>query len=928
MKRLFQADWQTRTPLARRTLAAYALSVFVTCALGAALTYRSLQQHLEDAAQARLLENARLYGLGVFSRLENADRLLGRLTSAAIQAGAQTPAQPDPDSPLESVRFVRPDGSTDDVDPDDGRVRPRELVALAEQSMRGSTIRDSTLVLAHDDLPVLVRQVSGTSRLFAIGRIRPEYIWGASEMVPEGIQLCIGGPRSAFRVCRPRNDQTGSEDMPQQSARLTARWPLFLRARFGTDDWSVEASESQSSAIAPLSGMRARAIPLVGGAVLLTIFLGGTFIRRSFGPLERLLADWKVSDGKASAASLAQPSAELEQLSSFIASSGIKLERSRSLLEALMELDRKILLTGSLQTTVLWLLPRIGTELNARGVAAMFTATPEGGAGMLYVATKAGPPSSSVCDVSIQSIRNLLESEGGTPLSSHEGTAFASLDQQGFRTSRAYPIRDEKHLVGALLLLDLPEEAMDADTDRQALAFSDRLSVAVSHWRRKEELARATQFDSLTGLANRELLLERLGRVLARSAGARSLAVLLIGFEGLENINATLGHRAGDELLRLAAHRIRAVVHETETLARLTGNELVLLVPDLDDPAAAAMPAQRIIALFDKPFLADGLSYAVSVSIGIAVSPADGLTPEGLIRSAETAMRRAKGGSASRITFFEEVMNNHAKRRVWLEHGLRGAMDTHELQLYFQPKVELLTQRVIGAEALLRWAHPTEGMIAPTEFIPTAEASGLIVPIGQWVLEESCRRLLEWRHAGMHLDHIAVNLSLRQLQDASFLEHLFRQVSEMGIDAQALELEVTESMFAEQPAQLSKTLEEIRSRGVRIAIDDFGTGYSSLALLQWVPFDVLKIDRAFVSEIGSGTGDAIVKSIIALGLALGKNLVAEGVETEAQARVLEHRGCNSAQGFYFAPALAASDFIRFLREHQNFPERQARARRA
>jgi diguanylate cyclase (GGDEF)-like protein len=673
--------------------------------------------------------------------------------------------------------------------------------------------------------------------------------------------------------------------------------------------------------------MRAEAIPLFGAAVFLTICLGSLFIRHSFRPLERLLADWKASDGKTAAPPAREPG-EFEQLSTFIALSGARLERSHRLLEALAEFDRKILLAGSLQTTVLWLLPRIATELDARGVAALFTATPEGNAGMLYVAAKASPPTALVCDVSIQSVRDLLESEGSTTLASHEGAAFASLDQEGFRTGRAYPIRDEKHLVGALLLLDLPEREMDAGTDRQGLALSDRLSVAVSHWRRKEELARVTHFDSLTGLANRELLLERLGRVLAKCAGAHPLAVLLIGFDGFENINATLGHRAADELLRLAAQRILAVVRETQTLARLSGKELVLLVPDLDEPADAAMAAERIIALFEKPFLADGLSYAVSVSIGIAVSPADGLTPEGLIRSAETAMRRAKSRSAGRVTFFEEGMNNHAKRRIWLEHGLRGAMSTRELLLYFQPKLELVTQRVIGAEALLRWAHPTKGMIPPAEFIPTAEASGLIVPIGQWVLEESCQRLLEWRRAGMRLDHIAVNLSLRQLQDASFLEHLFKHVTAMGIDAHALQLEVTESMFAEQPAQLSRTLEQIRSRGVRIAIDDFGTGYSSLALLQLLPFDILKIDRAFVSEIGSGTGDAIVKSIIALGLSLGKDLVAEGVETEAQARALVHRGCNSAQGFYFAPALAANDFVRFFHEHQSPPEKQPRVRRA
>src|SRR6185437_15080742 len=322
-----------------------------------------------------------------------------------------------------------------------------------------------------------------------------------------------------------------------------------------------------------------------------------------------------------------------------------------------------------------------------------------------------------------------------------------------------------------------------------------------------------------------------------------------------------------------------------------------------------------------KPFLAEGLSYSISVSIGIAVAPADGMTPEGLIGSAETAMRRAKNGSAGRIAFFEEIMNEHARRKIWLEHGLRGVMGTPDLQLYFQPKVELASGRVIGAEALLRWMHPREGMIQPTEFIPTAEASVLIVPIGQWVLEESCRRLLEWRQAGIRLDHIAVNISLRQLQDAAFLEYLFQYLAAGGIDGHSLELEVTESMLAAQPARLCGALERIRRSGVRIAIDDFGTGYSSLALLQLLPVDVLKIDRAFVSEIESGTGDAIVKAIIAMGRALDKDLVAEGVETEAQARALMQRGCSSAQGFYYSPALPADEFVRFCREHQKLLDR-------
>ena len=926
--RLFWPKWRTRASVARRTLAVYVVSVLVTFLLVAAVTYDSLRQDLESDARAKLLEGARHYGLGVFSRLTHADQALEQQAATPVLGPEPFHPQMDPESPFAAVRFVRLDATHGEAQ-DDEQTRSRQLAAMAEQTIRGNPLRDSAIELAHEGsniVPVLVRQVPGTDRMFAVGWIRPDYLWGSPGKLPGAMQLCVNGAGDSFRVCRPAGQEVGSANADEGSrSRLTARWPLFLRARYGVDEWSVEFSQPQADILTPLTRLRAHTVPVTAGAVLLAVLLGVVLIRRSFRPLERLLADWSASSDRVDGNS-DKGSAELEQLATFIATTGARLESRGCLLETLTELDRKILVAGSLQTTVLWLLPRIAVQVAARGVAVVFTATPEEDAGTVYLAVGASPPISSPCNMSIQSIRTLLESEGDIDPSSLQDD-LPDLARGGFRAARAYPIGDERHLVGALLLLDLPQ--VDADTHSQCLAFADRVSVAVSHWRRREELARAMHFDTLTGLANRELLLERLGHALATITAGRTLAVVLIGFEGFENINTTLGHRAGDQLLRLAASRIRSVIRETETLARVTGNELVLLVPELDEPASVGMAAERIISLFQKPFLADGLSYSVSVSIGIAVAPTDGLTPEGLIRSAETAMRRAKGGSGNRITFFEEVMNEHARRRIWLEHELRGAMGTGELQLHFQPKMELATGRVIGAEALLRWMHPREGLILPAEFIPTAEASGLIVPIGQWVLEESCRRLLEWRRADVHLDHIAVNLSLRQLQDDSLIEYLSRYLAGSGIEGHQLELEVTESMFAEQPAQLSRALEQIRRQGVRIAIDDFGTGYSSLALLQLLPIDVLKIDRAFVSEIESGTGDAIVKAIIALGLALGKDLVAEGVETEAQARALTQRGCRSAQGFLYAPALDADEFVRFVRERDSLLELgEPRARRA
>lgn len=905
MIRPFWRPWQVHASLARYTLVVYVVSVLIPCFLSTALAYRWLRNGMEEDAQARLRQDAREYGLAVYSRLLEADHVLARRASALVLTGDNLPSDPEPDSPFVSVRFIRADMDADGDqagDPSGGW----ELAAAADEALRSSAQNESTILFTEGGskpVPVLVRTVPGDGRLFAVGWLRPDYLLGGSERLPGAARLCIGARQGRIRFCRPEEDPIAASGSASPATLLSARWPLFLRARFGVEDWSVEATQSPGGALASLGRLELGLVLLAGAAAMGTILVGSALIRRKFAPFDPILAGSNTPQQQASG-----------------------LERGERLLETLTELDRKILIAGSLQATILWLLPRLAVELDARGAAVILATPAEEGGGTLYVGRNGTLPVCSPCEIPIHSIRSLLESETPAVLSEFDGASFAALRHEGFQVARGYPIRDEKHLLGALVVLDPPEAT--GDLQRTGLALSDRLSVAVSHWRRKQELARATLFDSLTGLANRELLFERLGRALAEAAQARSVAVVLIGFDGFENINTMLGHRAADELLRLASYRIRSVAHETHMLARLTSNALVLLVPDLAQAADAAVAAEKIIGLFEKPFIADGLSYAVSVSIGIAVAPADGLTAEGLIRSAEAAMHRAKARSAGRIAFFEEVMNDHARRKVWLEHGLRGAMGTGELQLHFQPKVDLATGRVLGAEALLRWLHPQEGVIPPTEFIPTAEASGLILPIGQWVLQESCRRLVQWREAGVHLDHIALNLSVRQLQDDSFVDHLSQCLRTSGIEGHSLELEVTESMFAEQPARLSHVLERIRRQGARIAIDDFGTGYSSLALLQVLPIDVLKIDRAFVRDLPSGTGDAIVKAIIALGRALGKDLVAEGVETEAQLDALRQRGCRSAQGFYFAPALTADEFVYFYRHRQSLVERGSRARRA
>jgi len=709
---------------------------------------------------------------------------------------------------------------------------------------------------------------------------------------------------------------------------MTARWPLFLRARFGVEDWYVEAAQPERVAQSMWRSLLGTLIPVVAITVLLAVLFGMAVIRRSFGPLERSLGAFstpRADDAQESI--IGDTASDFEPLDDFVRRTEAALERSDRLHLALAEIDHKILTADSLEATIACILPRIPAVLGCGGASVLLTPALGMDEGMLYSVVAGGALVRSACADQMQNVRSLVEADGPQPLTEAHGIPLDTLRQGGFNVVRAFPIRDTRHLVGALLVLD--GEDCNPNADRLGLAFADRLSVAVSYDRRKAELAHNLQFDALTGMANRQPLLNRIARILAESDAQRRCAIGLIGFNRFENINETLGLRAGDELLRLAAQRIRSVIRETDMLARLAGDQFVVLLPDADERDRAIAAAERIFALFDKPFLAEGVSYVLSASIGIAFAPDDGAAAEVLIRNADTAMRRAKERAAGGIVLFDEVMNDHVKRRVWLEHGLRAAIGTPELQVHFQPKIELTSGRVVGAEALLRWIHPTEGAIPPSQFITTAEESGLIVPIGYWVIEAACRHFREWRKAGLHLNHVAVNLSLRQLQDNSFADQLARRLGAAGVAGHALELEVTESMLAEHPEELSRVLQRIRAQGVRIAIDDFGTGYSSLAMLQVLPIDVLKIDRAFIREIGSGaTGDAIVGAIIAMARALGKELVAEGVENAAQALALERRGCRIAQGLHFAEAMPADEFLDFCRRRQSEAEDVRHAQRA
>jgi diguanylate cyclase (GGDEF)-like protein len=477
------------------------------------------------------------------------------------------------------------------------------------------------------------------------------------------------------------------------------------------------------------------------------------------------------------------------------------------------------------------------------------------------------------------------------------------------------PVRADGRVLGALVLLERAVRSGPVDTAAaHAVELANRLSVALTNVRDKHALVRQAYMDALTGLPNRELLRDRTGQELQRvRRDGGHVALLFIDLDRFKNVNDSLGHSAGDALLRLAADRIRERVRTTDTVARLGGDEFTVLVPGVSGPMQARVVAEQVLGAFAVPFVLDGGNYFASASIGIAMGPDDGDGPEELLRNADTAMYRAKSAGRGTIAFFEDSMNRDARRRLELEQRLRAALDADELQVHFQPKVDLRTGRIVGVEALARWYTADEGEIPPTVFVPIAEDTGLIVRLGARVLSVACAQVANWRARGFELSHVAVNLSLRQLRQPDFTAMVARLLQEHALPPGVLELEVTESTLAEQPLEATRVLHELRDLGVRVAIDDFGTGYSSLASLRLLPIDVLKIDRLFVKDVPGGAhAEAIAGAIIAMGHLLGKEIVAEGVETRAQEEFLRTRGCEVAQGFLYGHATTAREFERLL----------------
>jgi len=478
------------------------------------------------------------------------------------------------------------------------------------------------------------------------------------------------------------------------------------------------------------------------------------------------------------------------------------------------------------------------------------------------------------------------------------------------------PVAADGAITGALVAS--AQRSLQSIEAKQLNDLADRLSVAITNIQRSEILFQKAHFDELTGLINRQAFQEKLREHISRSWRGENGAVLFIDLDGFKKVNDTEGHKAGDRLLVIIADRLRECLRDVDTIARMGGDEFAVIVSGCEDEKSISHLCERIIASAVQPVVVDRMEHTIGASIGVAVFPDDGQKVEELIMKADSAMYRAKEAGRARFAFFDDTLNEANRHRVLVESRLRSALARGELELHFQPKLNLQDRTVTSAEALLRWTDEKLGVVPPDVFVPIAEETNLIHEFTTVQVNKTADLIAAADSVGVQLDHVAINASAKQLMTEGFSISLLSMLDQRMLPHKNIEIEVTESVFAHDKQLVVQELEILQAAGIKIALDDFGTGFSSLNMLRELPLDVVKIDRSFITEIEtSDQARILVQHLISIATTLGKKVVAEGVETEVQLKHLEEANCHFIQGYLISKAKTTEDFLHFLADWQD-----------
>jgi diguanylate cyclase (GGDEF)-like protein len=625
-----------------------------------------------------------------------------------------------------------------------------------------------------------------------------------------------------------------------------------------------------------------------------------------------LVFAWSRREGKdaAGSATMHRDSSELPDACASIAKRYAQQTRAMA---AMTELDRAILSRANADRLVECVLRNALEVLNCPLVAVILIeqAMPTRARSVLVQAGTPKEIHTEPSEISLETTQYLAARPDGGPLDNlRDDAVLGPLANHGANQFFLWPVYWEGN-VSALIAVGLAEGcALSADDRTYARDFADRLGVALRANALEEKVRLHAQLDLTTALLTRDSFKNRLAQEVARARReSRQIALLFVDLDHFKKVNDAIGHARGDALLEQVSLRMKSCLREEDMVARFGGDEFAILLPAIAKGTDAAVVAEKLIAQLAQPFNFGGTEQKLTASVGACICPDDGESVDALFRSADIAMYRAKSAGGGQYAFFEQSTLAKIRDRAALESELAEALTNNDLRLFYQPQIRLDNGQIIGAEALIRWLHPKRGLVQPDEFISAAEQCGLIGQLGEFVRATACTQYVSWERDGIAPPRVAVNISSREFGGSDFIPRFESVMRESGVRPYCLELEITESLFLENSGPVKEALDWLHGRGIHIVIDDFGTGYSSIAYLKRLPFDTLKLDRAFVKDIGNRDGsEELVLAILGMAKSLGKVVVAEGVETEEQRDFLTRNGCDSAQGFLWSKPLPAEEF--------------------
>ncbi|MDH5183894.1 MAG: EAL domain-containing protein [Gammaproteobacteria bacterium] len=923
----------------RRLTLLFILSALIPLLITAAISYTHVSKLLLDSSQTQTRAVAKSYGTTILERLNYLDQITHDLAQKL---------QTDDLSNNANFEYLKKHFDTLVIYKNDASITllGNEIIGLsftAEESNHLKEGKPLITVLANENnfgSVYLSRLVDKNhyDKGFILGKIKPVYLWGPRDSLSYNYQYCVFFNHVISMYCADimtqQTQNTISNSLREKTNPIVwqtddntyfgASWILYLKHQYMSSNLSIVAGQSKQDIFSPIRTFQLIFPLSILAAILIATFISLRHIFKILNPLDKLIAGTRqLADKQFNTPVDIKSNDEFEELADSFNDMSTALGKQFLALETLSKLDRLILSAPAPGHIIEIVIQYLSANIEKANVSISILKDSGTGDSILYMNAKHSLNSDSLKHfiLSRESIVFLLSNKQGKL--SHQGDdmfeTLHPLIDANIKGFFVLPIVYKNKLYGSINVgLYGNNETLAAEDESQCLALSDRISVALASSDKEEQLYQQAHYDNLTGLPNRQLLKDRFSReIIHAKREEQNVAILFLDLDRFKNINDSLGHSAGDVLLQQAGKRLKNVLRDTDTIARIGGDEFTIILSNISNPSDAGVIAKNLIDAMAEPFIIHGQTNFIGASVGIAIYPTDGSDGDEILKKADTAMYRAKDMGRNTYAFFTQDMNTEAVERIELENALHTAIEKEEFILHYQPLIEIKTNTVIGCEVLIRWQRPGhEHMVSPEKFISIAEDTGQIDQIGSWVIQSACKQFGQWKKLNTTLERIAINVSAHQFSNETFVESVQHATQMANLSPHHVELEVTENLLIHDMENSIAILNRLHDLGFSLSIDDFGTGYSSLSYLRAFPAEVLKIDRSFIIDMPEDhDASAIVKMIIELAHSIGKKVIVEGIETVEQADIMRELGADICQGYYFSRPLSADNFLQFIQKY-------------